>query len=326
MKCRHCQTELRYTLIDLGEMPPSNAYLTRDALDKPEQAYPLKVRVCEICFLVQTEDFTRADQLFTADYAYFSSTSQSWLDHARHYSTAAIERFQLSSKSFVVELASNDGYLLKNFVAADIPCLGVEPTQATADAAEDLGIPQWRDFFGRAVSEEIKSQYGAADLIVGNNVLAHVPDINDFISGAANLLKPDGTITFEFPHLLNLLRFCQFDTIYHEHFSYLSLMALNRIARLVQLKIIDVMQLPTHGGSLRVYLAHHDDSRAPSANVDAILREEHDFGLADITTYDALQQDAERIRFELLSFLESARAEGQKKYLVMALRQRATRC
>ncbi len=152
MKCRHCQTELRYTLIDLGEMPPSNAYLTRDALDKPEQAYPLKVRVCEICFLVQTEDFTRADQLFTADYAYFSSTSQSWLDHARHYSTAAIERFQLSSKSFVVELASNDGYLLKNFVAADIPCLGVEPTQATADAAEDLGIPPMARLFRGAPS------------------------------------------------------------------------------------------------------------------------------------------------------------------------------
>ncbi|WP_027833728.1 class I SAM-dependent methyltransferase [Maritalea myrionectae] len=312
MRCRHCNAELNHDLIDLGEMPPSNAYLIEAELTKTEPTYPLKVKVCDNCFLVQTEDFARADELFTADYAYFSSTSQSWLAHARRFADSAIERFQLSKESLVIELASNDGYLLKNFVAAEIPCLGVEPTNATADAAEGLGIPQWRDFFSRRASEKIMAQYGQADLIIGNNVLAHVPDINDFVSGAASLLKSTGTISFEFPHLLNLLRHCQFDTIYHEHFSYLSMIALQRIAQAAQLKIIDVMQLPTHGGSLRVYLAHHDDPRAPSANVDAVLREEFDFGIADITTYEALQQEAERIKAELVDFLASARADGKK--------------
>ncbi|TDQ64079.1 methyltransferase family protein [Maritalea mobilis] len=312
MKCRHCQTVLSHSVIDLGEMPPSNAYLTASQLQHNEVTYPLKVKVCHNCFLVQTEDFTRADDLFTADYAYFSSTSKSWLQHAAKFSQQASERFDLGAESFVVELASNDGYLLRNFVAADIPCLGVEPTAATADAAEALNIPQWRDFFGYATSEQIKAEHGGADLIIGNNVLAHVPDINDFVAGAANLLKSTGTISFEFPHLLNLLRHCQFDTIYHEHFSYLSLLSVQKIVRRAALKVIDVMQLPTHGGSLRLYLAHQDDPRAPSANVDAILQEEMDFGLTGMDAYAALQKEAEWIISELKTFLIAAKSNRQK--------------
>lgn len=312
MKCRHCHSELAHDLIDLGKMPPSNAYRTADQLAEPETTFPLKVKVCHKCFLVQTEDFTRADALFTADYAYFSSTSKGWLQHAADFSRQVIERFDLDAGSFVVELASNDGYLLRNFVEANIPCLGVEPTTATADAAEALGIPQIRDFFGLAVSDDIKAAHGQADLIIGNNVLAHVPDINDFVAGAAHLLKPSGTISFEFPHLLNLLQEFQFDTIYHEHFSYLSLIAVRSIAALAHLKIIDVAQLPTHGGSLRVFLAHEGDPRAPSGNVDAVLQKEFEAGLARMTTYSALQKEAVRIKQELLHFLNDAKRKRQK--------------
>lgn len=312
MKCRHCHTVLSHSVIDLGEMPPSNAYLTASQLQQNEVTYPLKVKVCHNCFLVQTEDFTRADDLFTADYAYFSSTSKSWLQHAAKFSQQAIKRFDLGHESFVVELASNDGYLLRNYVAADVPCLGVEPTAATADAAEALNIPQWRDFFGYATSEQIKAEHGEADLIIGNNVLAHVPDINDFVAGAANLLKSTGTISFEFPHLLNLLRHCQFDTIYHEHFSYLSLLSVQKIAQRAALKVIDVTQLPTHGGSLRLYFAHQDDPRAPSANVDAILQKEMHYGLTGMDAYAALQKEAERIILELKAFLIAAQSDGQK--------------
>ncbi|WP_424982049.1 methyltransferase domain-containing protein [Maritalea sp. S77] len=312
MKCRHCQTELQHDLIDLGEMPPSNAYLSETDLKRAEATFPLKVKVCHKCFLVQTEDFTRADALFTPDYAYFSSVSKSWLKHAAAFSKNAIDRFDLNSESFVVELASNDGYLLRNFIAANIPCLGVEPTAATADAAEELGIPQCREFFGLDISEKIKSQYGGADLIVGNNVLAHVPDINDFVAGAAHLLKPRGTISFEFPHLLNLLRDFQFDTIYHEHFSYLSLIAVHSIAAHAKLKVIDVAQLSTHGGSLRVLLTHSDDPRAPSGNVDAILQAELDAELKGMTAYSKLQMEASRIRQELVLFLSNAKSMGQK--------------
>jgi SAM-dependent methyltransferase len=312
MKCRHCQTELQHDLIDLGEMPPSNAYLSETDLKRAEATFPLKVKVCHKCFLVQTEDFTRADALFTPDYAYFSSVSKSWLKHAAAFSKNAIDRFDLNSESFVVELASNDGYLLRNFVEANIPCLGVEPTAATADAAEKMGIPQCREFFGLDISEKIKSQHGGADLIVGNNVLAHVPDINDFVAGAAHLLKPRGTISFEFPHLLNLLRDFQFDTIYHEHFSYLSLIAVYSIAAHAKLKIIDVAQLSTHGGSLRVLLTHSDDPRAPSGNVDAILQAELDAELRDMTAYSKLQMEASRIRQELVQFLSNAKSMGQK--------------
>ncbi|MCF4097691.1 class I SAM-dependent methyltransferase [Maritalea mediterranea] len=311
MKCRHCGTTLKHRVLDLGDMPPSNAYIRPDELEQFEPKLPLKVNVCHQCFLVQTEDFTRADALFTPDYAYFSSTSQSWLKHAATFSRQAIDRFGLSETSFVVELASNDGYLLRNFSAAHIPCLGVEPTKATADAAEHLGIPQWRDFFGLMVSDEIKSTHGRADLIIGNNVLAHVPDINDFVAGAAHLLKPGGTISFEFPHLLNLLRECQFDTIYHEHFSYLSLIAVRAIAIQTDLKIIDVAQLPTHGGSLRVFLAHAHDPRAPSGNVGAVLQKEINFGLMNLSTYKNLQPEVDRIKDELVQYLADAKRAGK---------------
>ena len=220
MRCRHCATPLEHTFLNLGFAPPSNAYLRRAALSQPELYLPLHVKVCHSCWLVQTEDYVEAENLFESDYAYFSSTSTGWLAHARTYSERMFAELNLDAESFVVEVASNDGYLLKNFVAAKIPCLGIEPTDSTAAAAEALGIPVTREFFGEQLAVEIVDQYGKADLIVGNNVYAHVPDINNFTRGLAQLLKPGGTVTLEFPHLLPLIELCQFDTVYHEHFSY----------------------------------------------------------------------------------------------------------
>jgi len=216
MNCRHCNAPLLHKFLDLGFAPPSNAYLTKDDLNRPELYFPLRVLVCDCCWLVQTEDFAQADALFTADYAYFSSTSSSWLAHAKRYSEDVITQLGLSSERYVVEIASNDGYLLKNFVAAGIPCLGIEPTTKTADAAERLGVPVLREFFGEALATKLSDKGKKADLIVGNNVYAHVPDINDFTKGLKALLKPGGTITLEFPHVMRLIEEVQFDTVYHE--------------------------------------------------------------------------------------------------------------
>ena len=227
--CRHCGCNLTHQFLDLGFAPPSNAYLTADALAAPEVTYPLHILVCDNCFLVQTQDYTDAESLFDKDYAYFSSTSKSWLAHAAAYSTAMIERLGLDEESFVVEVASNDGYLLRNFVERGVPCLGIEPTASTAEAAEALGIPVLQKFFGASLAEELAAEGISADLIVGNNVYAHVPDINDFTKGIAKLLKPEGVVTLEFPHLMRLVEFSQFDTVYHEHFSYLSLGTVTRI-------------------------------------------------------------------------------------------------
>ena len=218
MNCRHCSTPLEHLFLDLGFAPPSNAYLSADDLKKPEKHYPLRVLVCEKCWLVQTEDYAVADELFSHDYAYFSSTSTTWLEHAKSYVAMVTDRLDLSRESLVVEVASNDGYLLKNFLAAGIPCLGIEPTASTASAAEAIGIPVVREFFGEELAKRIVANNQQADLIIGNNVYAHVPDINDFTRGLKHLLATDGTITLEFPHLLNLIRFTQFDTVYHEHF------------------------------------------------------------------------------------------------------------
>ena len=242
-ECRHCKTELTLKFLDLGHAPPSNAYLTVEDLSRPEITFPLRLWVCSSCRLVQTEDFADADQLFTEDYAYFSSTSKSWLAHAAEYVDMIVDRLSLTSDSHVIEVASNDGYLLKNFLERDIPCLGVEPTKSTAEAAEALGIPVLQEFFG----EEMAKELPRADLILGNNVYAHVPDINDFTLGLTESLKPQGVVTLEFPHLMRLVEFNQFDTVYHEHFSYLSLLSVTKIMASAGLRVFDVEELPTHG-------------------------------------------------------------------------------
>jgi SAM-dependent methyltransferase len=298
--------------LDLGYAPPSNAYRLPEQKSSPEVHYPLRVRVCHHCWLVQTEDYTAADSLFDADYAYFSSTSSTWLEHARQYAEEMTRRFQLTAQSMVLEVASNDGYLLKNFVAAGIPCLGIEPTASTALAAEKLGIPVVREFFGEALGRRLASEGRAADLIAGNNVFAHVPDINDFTRGLKAALKPGGTITLEFPHLLQLLRNNQFDTVYHEHFSYLSLHAVQSIFRHAGLRVWDVEALPTHGGSLRVYGCHAEDPRAATAAVADVLRHELDGGLLELDTYEGFQVQAEKIKDDLLSFLLDCKREGKR--------------
>ena len=265
--------------MDLGFAPPSNAYVYAEDLSDPEVHYPLRVKVCHQCWLVQTEDYARAEELFSADYAYFSSTSSSWLEHAADYARTITERLRLGPDSFVIEVASNDGYLLKNFVAAGIPCLGIEPTASTAAAAEEQGIPVMREFFGAALGRRLAGEGRSADLIAGNNVYAHVPDINDFTRGLAAALKPEGTVTLEFPHLVPLIEQTQFDTIYHEHFSYLSLTTVARIFAAAGLRVWDVEELPTHGGSLRVYGCHAAAAIATTDRVDALLAREDEFGV-----------------------------------------------
>lgn len=311
MKCRHCGAELRHPFLDLGTAPPSNAYLTAHALRAPETWYPLRLLVCERCWLVQTEDHAGREALFTDDYAYFSSFSTSWLAHAKAYVQAMQSRFSLGSQSCVVEVASNDGYLLQYAQAAGLPCYGIEPTASTANAARAKGINVVSRFFGVALANELAQAGRAADLMVANNVLAHVPDINDFVAGFARLLKPQGVATFEFPHLLQLVRQCQFDTVYHEHYSYLSLTTVQAIFNANGLQVFDVQNLPTHGGSLRVYAQRSDTGHlACLPQVQALLDEEHSAGMTSPGFYDDLQRQAIRIKHELLSFLLSCRARG----------------
>ena len=312
MKCRNCATPLEHTFLDLGFAPPSNAYLTQGDLTRPEKYYPLKIKVCSECWLVQTEDYAQADQLFSAEYAYFSSTSSGWLAHAAAYAKKMTAELELDGSSMVIEVASNDGYLLKNFVAAGIPCLGIEPTASTAAAAEALGIPVMREFFGEALGKRLAAEGKQADLIVGNNVYAHVPDINDFTRGLKAVLKLAGTITLEFPHLMQLIEHAQFDTVYHEHFSYLSLNTVNRIFTSVGLRIWDVEELPTHGGSLRVYGCHVDDVRLTQPSAIKLLQEEANYGLQRLQTYLDFQLRANKIKDNLLAFLIEQKHTGKK--------------
>jgi len=312
MKCRHCATQLENTFLDLGFAPPSNAYLTADALTRPEKYYPLKIKVCSHCWLVQTEDYAQAEELFSADYAYFSSTSTGWLAHAEHYVQAMIAQLGLTQISHVIEVASNDGYLLKNFVAAGIPCLGIEPTASTATAAEQLGIPVLREFFSEVLGKKLASKGKQADLIAGNNVYAHVPDINDFTRGLKAALKPGGTITLEFPHLMQLLEHTQFDTVYHEHFSYLSLYTVSRIFEAAGLRVLNVEQLPTHGGSLRVYGCHGDDLRQTDPSVSMMRAKEAQRGLQSMDIYNNFQVQANQVKDDLLAFLIEQKRAGKK--------------
>ena len=310
MKCRHCASPVTLPLADLGTAPPSNAYLREPALHAPERWYPLRVLVCENCWLVQTEDFAAADALFDADYAYFSSFSSSWLAHAQAYVEDMVQRLSLGAHSQVVEVAANDGYLLQYVAGRGIPCLGVEPTASTAAAARARGIEVVEQFFGVALARTLVADGRAADLTVANNVLAHVPDINDFVAGFAVLLKPQGVATFEFPHLLQLVQQCQFDTLYHEHFSYLSLTAVQRIFAANGLTVTDVQELPTHGGSLRVFAQRSDVSAQVHDRVVQLLAHETVVGVSSAAFYGGLQEQALRIKRELLAFLLDCHARG----------------
>ena len=312
MKCRHCQAELTLSLIDLGTAPPSNAYLNQQKIHAPEKYFPLRVLVCTECWLVQTEDYAGAEELFSADYAYFSSFSTTWLKHAEQYVTDVAQRFALNANSLIVEVAANDGYLLQYAKARGIPCLGVEPTTSTADAARAKGIEIVEDFFGVKLAKQLAEQGKQADLTVANNVLAHVPDINDFVGGFTALLKPAGVSTFEFPHLLRLVTENQFDTIYHEHYSYLSLTAVKRIFERNGLSVFDVEELPTHGGSLRVYAQRKDSGvREPSQNVEKLLELETAAGMNSIAFYAGFQAKANKVKNDLLIFLIEAQRAGK---------------
>lgn len=312
MKCRHCQNELTLPLIDLGAAPPSNAYLTKQTLHAPEKHFPLRVLVCTHCWLVQTEDYAGADELFSADYAYFSSFSTTWLKHAEQYVADMVQRFTLNANSHIVEVAANDGYLLQYAKARGIPCLGIEPTTSTADAARAKGIEIVEEFFGIQLAKKLVAQGKQADLTAANNVLAHVPDINDFVGGFTVLLKSAGVATFEFPHLLRLVSENQFDTIYHEHYSYLSLIAVKRIFEHNGLSVFDVEELPTHGGSLRVYAQRTDSGiHEINANVANMLQREVRAGMTAPTFYAGFQTKADRVKNDFLSFLIEAKRTGK---------------
>ena len=313
LKCRHCGGELRLPFLDLGSAPPSNAYLTETDLRASEAWLPLRLLVCESCWLVQTEDYAGRETLFTDDYAYFSSFSTSWLARAAHYVKAMVQRFGLNNESRVVEIAANDGYLLQYVQAAGISCYGVEPTAGTAAAAKSKGIAIIERFFGVELADVLARSGHKADLMVANNVLAHVPDINDFVAGFARLLKPQGVATFEFPHLLRMVQENQFDTAYHEHYSYLSLTVVEHIFAGNGLSVFDVEELPTHGGSLRIFAQRSDSGQqAVSPKVATLRKAEADAGMAAATFYCGFQTRAEKVKDDLLAFLIEAKHQGLK--------------
>jgi hypothetical protein len=312
MKCRHCNTPLSHDFLDLGYAPPSNAYLDAADLEKPELYFPLKTKVCNVCWLVQTEDYADASLLFNNSYAYFSSTSTSWLEHARQYFEMIRVRVGLTEASRVIEIAANDGYLLRNFVLAGIPCLGIEPTASTASAAEKSGVPILKEFFSAKLGEEIARRGEKADLIIGNNVFAHVPDINGFSLGIRYALHDEGTVTLEFPHIMRLIEHAQFDTVYHEHFSYFSLTSALGILKGAGLRVYDVEELSTHGGSLRIYACHVASKKHTEPTVSELLAEEGRRGLRNLSTYQDFQGRANRVKDDLLAFLIDLKRDGKR--------------
>lgn len=313
MKCRFCENTLTHEFVDLGFSPPSNSFLKLRQLNEPETFYPLKIMVCEKCFLVQIDEFAKHDDIFSSDYAYFSSFSTSWLAHAKAYAEMMVNRFGFNQDSQVIEIASNDGYLLQYFKEKNIPVLGIEPTANTAAEAQKKGIESVVDFFGIRLATKLASEGKKADLLLGNNVLAHVPDINDFVGGLKILLNETGVITFEFPHLLQLIDKNQFDTIYHEHFSYLSLIAVKQIFESHSLTIFDVEEVLTHGGSLRIFAKHTKDlSKQISSNVANMLDKEIEFGLKNLTIYTNYQEKAEKVKNDFTEFLIEAKKSGKK--------------
>ena len=310
MKCRFCQHELAHEFVDLGNAPPSNSFLAKEQLNEPEIFYPLRLFVCENCFLVQIDEYKKSSEIFNRDYAYFSSYSKTWLEHAKKYVNMIIARLGLNAASHVMEIASNDGYLLKYFKEKQIPCLGIEPSANTALAAREKGIETKVEFFGVDLAQRLSLEGKKADLIIGNNVLAHVPDINDFVKGLKIALKPDGVVTIEFPHLMCLVEENQFDTIYHEHFSYYSLYTARRIFAKHGLELFDMEQVPTHGGSLRIYAGHKEDaSKSVSSKFVALLKEEESRGILTLNYYKGFQENVDRVKCDLVNFLL-----GQKKH------------
>jgi len=312
--CRFCSNELGHSFVDLGMSPLSNTYLDDTQVKEMEPFYPLHAFVCSNCFLVQLEEYETPQKIFT-DYAYFSSYSSSWLEHCRQYVEQMVERFRLEKIHQVIEIASNDGYLLQYFSKYGIPVLGIEPAENVARVARDSGIPTLSKFFGAVTAQELVGQGKKADLLLGNNVLAHVPDLNDFVEGMKIVLKPDGIITMEFPHLLHLINQNQFDTIYHEHYSYLSLMTVLSIFERHGLSIFDVQELTTHGGSLRVYACHKEYANfVPTDRVALLLEKEHDNGLDNVNTYTDFAKRVYMIKRALLQFLINVKNDG--KYVV----------
>ncbi|MFA6636504.1 MAG: class I SAM-dependent methyltransferase [Candidatus Omnitrophota bacterium] len=313
MKCRYCGAKLSNVFVDLGVTPPSNAYLTEEDLILPEKRFPLKVMVCDSCWLVQTEDHAGADELFSKDYAYFSSYSSTWLNHAKRYVDDMKDRFRLNAESNVIEVAANDGYLLQHVRDMGISCFGIEPTKGTASAAKKKGIDILEKFFGSVLARELVEQGKSADLMAANNVLAHVPDINDFVSGFAVLLKPEGVATFEFPHIMELIAKNQFDTVYHEHYSYLSLTAVDSIFRKNGLLVFDVEKLPTHGGSLRVFACRKDVSFYERiGKVNDLLAFEEEIGVKDVNYYTGFQAKADKVKADFVEFLGQAKKKNKK--------------
>ncbi len=311
MTCRHCGAQLDLQMLDLGHAPPSNAFLDSGQLRSPETWYPLRVLVCEVCWLAQTQEHGAGDALFGDDYVYFSAYSSSWLAHAQAYVQAMVARFGLGPASLVAEVAANDGYLLQYVQQAGVPCYGIEPTAGTAAVARNRGLEIVPEFFGARLARQLLAQGRAADLVVANNVLAHVPDINDFVAGFTLLLKPHGVVSFEFPHLLQMVQGCQFDTVYHEHYSYLSLTAVQRILAAHGLAVFDVQEWPTHGGSLRVFAQRADSAvHTVGPDVAAMLNREAACGVMSADFYRQFQQQTVRIKHDLLAWLLQCRHEG----------------
>ncbi len=313
MNCRFDNTPLTQEFIDLGFSPPSNSLLTFSQLNEPEIYYPLKLYVSEKTFLVQIEEHKKAEEIFSEDYLYFSSFSSSWLEHSKNYVEQMTQRFELNQHSQIIEIASNDGYLLQYFKEKNIPTLGIEPTRSTANVAQQKGIETWVEFFGVELANRLAKENRKADLLLGNNVLAHVPNINDFVAGLKIALKSDGVITMEFPHLMQLIENNQFDTIYHEHFSYFSFFTVQHIFKAHNLVLFDVEEIPTHGGSLRIYAKHSEDSSKPiSQNVEKLLKKELEKGMNTLEYYKNFQEKVNKIKYSFLEFLLERKKAGKK--------------
>ena len=313
MNCRHCNNELSESFLDLGRSPPSNSFLNERNVNLPEKSYPLHVMVCDACWLVQTEDFVSADEMFSPEYAYFSSFSSSFLAHVKAYVEDMVSKFSLDEESMVVEVAANDGYLLQYVKEKNIPCYGIEPTKSTADAARSKGISIIEEFFGVDLADELLKKGKQADLTVANNVLAHVPNINDFVSGFAKILKPNGVATFENPHLLRLVQQKQFDTVYHEHYSYLSVSSVIEVFKTYKLTLFDIEELPIHGGSIRYYAQRSDTGkRSITKNIDFLLKKEDEAGMKALDFYQDFQSEAELIKTNFLNFLLDKKLKGKK--------------
>jgi len=312
MNCRFCNAKLNFEFVDLINSPPSNSFLTKDQLNKPEKFYPLKLFLCDKCLLVQIEEYKKSNEIFNENYLYYSSFSKLWLEHAKNYVDLVLKRLELNKDSLVIEVGSNDGYLLQFFQDLDIPCLGIEPSSKTAKVAKEKGIEVIEDYFSISLAEKLREQNLKADLLVGNNVLAHVPNVNDFVQGLKILLKDRGVITMEFPHLMQLIENTQFDTIYHEHFSYFSFITVTKIFEHHGLEIFDVEELLTHGGSLRIYAKHQEDNtKTISANVKTLINQEISKKMNSVEYYRNFQEKVDKLKNTFLKFLINQKLKGK---------------